>query len=505
MGYDASVGQAIRLAHMTQSVGSSAVAGQPRSSPLPIVRWSAPLFRHLVIAADAILLLLAGWAAAPLPSGSSLIPASLHALVFAGLLAGSTMYLVDKCGAYHLARFRQVARPVVEVAIAVLLSAAAAAAVAILLANPTRADFIWLGRWTGFSLLLLGISRQVVRIVAARGVRSGALLRKVAIVGANDMAEQLIEQLSDPRLPQPCRIIGVFDDRAVGRRPPTVGNFQVGGNVDALCAYAATEHVDLIVIALPWSRAMQIWTMMQRLQWISADVMIPLERDGFNPRVANVASIAGEPALQVMRQPLQGARALLKIGEDYLVASIALVVTAPVMLIAAIAIRLDSPGPILFRQPRNGFNKGVFSCFKFRTMYVDPNDTGVVGVTRDNPRITRVGGILRRLSIDELPQLLNVLRGEMSVVGPRPHVPGMKVGEQDYTEAVREYASRYRIKPGITGWAQINGMRGGIHTVEKARRGVDLDMHYIENWSIWLDIRIMARTLLIGMAGRNVF
>ena len=505
MGFDASVGQAIRLAHVSQPSGTSAQAQRAQRSPPPIVRWSVPLFCHLVLAADAVLLLLAGWAAAPLASGSSLVPESLHVLVFAGLLAGSTTYLLDKFGAYQLPRFRQLARSLAEVAIAVLLTVLAAAAAVTLLAHPSRADLLWLGRWAGLSVVLLGLLRLGAHFVAARGLRSGALLRKVAIIGANEMAEQLVSQLSDPRLPQPNRIIGVFDDRAVGRRPPVIGNYQVGGNVDALCAYAETEHVDLIIIALPWSRAMQIWTMIQRLQWISADIMIPLERDGFNPRVANVASIAGEPALQVMRQPLQGARALLKVAEDYLVASIALVLTAPVMLIAAVAIRLDSPGPILFCQPRNGFSKGVFNCFKFRTMYVDPNDTGVVGVSRGNPRITRVGGILRRLSIDELPQLFNVLRGEMSVVGPRPHVPGMKVGEQHYIEAVREYASRYRIKPGITGWAQINGMRGGIHTVQKARRGVELDMHYIENWSIWLDIRIMARTLLIGMAGRNVF
>jgi putative colanic acid biosynthesis UDP-glucose lipid carrier transferase len=138
-------------------------------------------------------------------------------------------------------------------------------------------------------------------------------------------------------------------------------------------------------------------------------------------------------------------------------------------------------------------------------MQVDPDDDGSKGTTRNDPRITKVGAFLRSTSIDELPQLLNVLRGEMSVVGPRPHVPNMEVTSNVRYEAIRQYVARYRMKPGITGWAQINGMRGGIHTLEKAERGVELDLFYIENWSIWFDIRIMILTITKGMAGSNVF
>ena len=168
--------------------------------------------------------------------------------------------------------------------------------------------------------------------------------------------------------------------------------------------------------------------------------------------------------------------------------------------------RLDSPGPILFRQARTGFNNKTFMIFKFRTMTVDPDDDGSVGTRgRSDPRITKVGKILRNLSIDELPQLLNVLTGDMSIVGPRPYVPNMLVGETLFNDSVRQFAARHRIKPGITGWAQANGLRGhAVRTIEGARRSVELDIYYITHWNLWFDIRIMMRTIMV-LAGRNVY
>ena len=159
----------------------------------------------------------------------------------------------------------------------------------------------------------------------------------------------------------------------------------------------------------------------------------------------------------------------------------------------------------MFRQRRVGFNHREFNLYKFRSMSLDPTDDGTKGTKENDPRVTRVGNFLRRHSIDELPQLFNVIRGEMAVVGPRAHVPKMLVGEQIYPEAVTDYPARHRVKPGITGWAQINGMRGGIHTEEKARRGVELDLEYVEGWSPWLDLQIMARTLFGGLWGQSVF
>ena len=468
------------------------------------VRWSVPMLNQITMGVDVALLLAASWLAGP-PSLSQLSPGWFHAWLAAAFLTVAAHWILVRLGSYSLVRLRKRARPLLDAVLAVAVTAGAGALAAWMLDQLPRVDAIWLATWAGFDILLIAAWRQVVRVLAEQGVRSGSLLRKVAIVGATDLAETLAAQLSNPSLDEPCQLIGVFDDRGPDRRPFTIGNHIVAGTVGSLCDYAENHPVDLIVIALPWTRAAQIWAMIEQVQWISADVMIPTSPDVFNPRVAQMAAVAGQPALQVMRQPLQGARALLKVAEDYVVGILALFPALPILAIAAIAIRLDSPGPILFRQKRVGFNHQVFDIFKLRTMMVNNEDRGIVGVGKGDPRITRVGAILRRLSLDELPQLFNVLRGEMSIVGPRPHVPGMKVGAEGYTRAVSDYAARHRIKPGITGWAQINGMRGGIHTIEKARRGVDFDMHYIENWSIWFDIRIMARTLLIGMAGRDVF
>jgi putative colanic acid biosynthesis UDP-glucose lipid carrier transferase len=260
-----------------------------------------------------------------------------------------------------------------------------------------------------------------------------------------------------------------------------------------------------VVIALPWDRSAEIFQLIRALQWIAADVVVPFEASGLRPQFVRPMSFVDSPILQVMHRPFKGTQALVKIVEDYAVALTALLLLAPIMLAAAIAIRREDGEPILFRQPRTGFNSKPFLIYKFRTMTVDATDDGSQGTMRDNQRITRVGRFLRRTSIDELPQLFNVLRGEMSIVGPRPHVANMLVGEGVYSDVVLQYAARHRIKPGITGWAQINGMRGGIDSVEKANRGADLDLYYIANWSLRLDIKIMLMTLFRGLFGRNVF
>jgi putative colanic acid biosynthesis UDP-glucose lipid carrier transferase len=206
-----------------------------------------------------------------------------------------------------------------------------------------------------------------------------------------------------------------------------------------------------------------------------------------------------------MHRPFKGTQGLFKVIEDYLIGTIGLILVSPILLAAAIAIRLEGPGPILFQQLRVGFNSKPFLIYKLRTMTVDPSDDGSLGTKRDSQRITKVGRFLRRTSIDELPQLINVLRGEMSIVGPRPHVAKMVVEDGVYSDVVQQYAARHRIKPGITGWAQINGMRGGLDSLEKASRSADLDLYYVANWSPKFDLEIMVRTITSGLIGNNIF
>jgi exopolysaccharide biosynthesis polyprenyl glycosylphosphotransferase len=192
--------------------------------------------------------------------------------------------------------------------------------------------------------------------------------------------------------------------------------------------------------------------------------------------------------------------------EDQLLAITALVLTAPLLLLIAVAIKLDSSGPVFFKQKRFGFNDSVIQVWKFRSMRTECTDARAeVPTTKDDPRVTRVGRILRKSSLDELPQLINVVRGEMSVVGPRPHVIAGKARGQLYQDVVNCYAGRHKVKPGITGWAQVNGWRGETDTIEKIRKRVEHDMYYINNWSPWLDLYIILRTIRAVFCAENAY
>jgi putative colanic acid biosynthesis UDP-glucose lipid carrier transferase len=219
-----------------------------------------------------------------------------------------------------------------------------------------------------------------------------------------------------------------------------------------------------------------------------------------------IKQIGNVPSVLLLEKPLDGWRYIIKAMEDRLLAAVILVIIAPLMLCIAAAVRRTSPGPILFRQKRLGFNQQMVEVFKFRTMYVDACDTSlsekVVQATRDDPRVTPVGRFLRRTSLDELPQFLNVLRGEMSLVGPRPHAVAH---DRHYAELIDGYLGRHRVKPGITGWAQVNGFRGETKTLDDMRRRIELDLFYIDHWSLLFDFRIILRTLFVGFAHTKAY
>ncbi|MBP0447229.1 exopolysaccharide biosynthesis polyprenyl glycosylphosphotransferase [Roseomonas sp. SSH11] len=364
----------------------------------------------------------------------------------------------------------------------------------------------WLLVWHILQVLLLVVGRLVQRVLIGMANRQRLLRRRVVIVGANELAEQLIPELSGVTHGG-YDILGVVrstgDDTAVDR----VAGVPVLGDLETLNSISLNETIDIVVIALPWSRAQEMFHLMEAVNWIAADVVIPFGRDQVAPSYAGLTQMGRTTTLQVMSRPFKGSQGVLKVAEDYVVASVAVLLLSPLMLMAAIAIRLEGPGPILFRQWRPGFGRKPFAIYKFRTMHVNPNDDATIGTTgRSDPRITRVGAVLRRLSIDELPQIFNVLRGEMSIVGPRPYVANMLVGNERFSDLVAKYAERHRIKPGLTGYAQANGMRSyALRSAENARRSIEMDLHYMTHWSLWLDIKIMFKTLVSGLAGRNVF
>jgi Undecaprenyl-phosphate glucose phosphotransferase len=371
--------------------------------------------------------------------------------------------------------------------------------------HPGRDIAHWLLSWAGAALIGIALLRCVAGVIVDRLQRRGVLTHRVAILGAGEEGIAAVEHLTNGRDENAFyEIVGIFDERA-DRCEKEIRGIPVTKGTDRLIEISRTTHIDAIIVALPMRAHERISLMMQKLNSIPAEILLLMDISWLNVKEVQLRNMDGYSFLQVARRPMVGGHAMLKAIEDYVVATVAILLCWPVMVAAAIAIRLEGPGPILFRQRRVGFNHREFNLLKFRSMAIDPRDDGTRGTLENDPRVTRVGRFISKHSIDELPQLFNVLRGEMAVVGPRAHVPKMLVGEQVYPEAVIEYPARHRVKPGITGWAQINGMRGGIHTEAKARRGVELDLEYVEGWSPWLDIEIMARTLFGGLWGRGVF
>jgi exopolysaccharide biosynthesis polyprenyl glycosylphosphotransferase len=267
------------------------------------------------------------------------------------------------------------------------------------------------------------------------------------------------------------------------------------GDTKTLTDNRLIPYVDRIVVTVPPSAQGRVRQLMERLRVLPNPVCLFLD---FEPERSGEAidQLAKSQLAPLAGEAQDEARTFWKRVQDIALGSAALVVAAPLMLGVALAIRLDSPGPILFRQRRHGFNNEEIVVWKFRTMRHDPKDDGRARqVTVGDDRVTRVGGVIRRNSLDELPQLFNVLKGEMSLVGPRPHAIGMKTGDVESARLVAEYAHRHRLKPGVTGWAAIKGSRGPVDTPEAVRRRVELDVDYIERQSLWLDLYILVMTV----------
>jgi polysaccharide biosynthesis protein PslA len=260
------------------------------------------------------------------------------------------------------------------------------------------------------------------------------------------------------------------------------------------------------VIALPLTAISRISKILEQIGSAVADICLTTDFVGFRYRSSQISSVGSNPVVLVEERPLKDWRAAKKLTFDLVIGCLMLLVVAPLLALIALAIRLDSPGPILFRQPRLGFNNRLFTCYKFRSMHHGMTDLmGDRQATRGDARVTRIGKWLRALSLDELPQLFNVLRGNMSLVGPRPHPPNTKAEDKLFTEVVAKYAFRHRVKPGITGWAQVNGWRGETKTVEQIENRVACDLAYIENWSLWFDLRIMVLTITREILSRHAF
>ena len=353
---------------------------------------------------------------------------------------------------------------------------------------------VWAVSWFGVAAMALATTQLVVRASVRHLARVGSFASRTVIVGAGEHGQRLADHLArhgDARI----NIIGFIDDRG-DRVPRTYEGHEVLGDSAHLMALIQRGVVDQVFIALPWSASERLLTVMTQLAVAPVHIRLAPDLIGFDLVDREFTHVARLPMLHVFDRPISGWLHFTKMLEDKVLASLMLLSLGPLMLLIAAAIRLDSRGPVLFRQKRYGFNNNLIEVLKFRTMYHDRSDADcVVQTTRNDPRVTRTGDFLRRSSLDELPQLINVLRGDMSLVGPRPHAVQTKAEGQLFEDVVDQYAARHKVKPGITGWAQVNGWRGETDTLEKIRKRVEHDLYYIDNWSVWFDFYILLRTL----------
>jgi Undecaprenyl-phosphate glucose phosphotransferase len=342
------------------------------------------------------------------------------------------------------------------------------------------------------------------RLVAARVVGGLAdrrvFSRNVVILGAGEQARKLLTHIEIAR-PRFVSVLGLF---ANGPHDLADSRYPTLGRPDELASYIRDNDVDDVIISLPWSADEQITSLVSNLRELPVNVYLGSDLVGFRLPLRPPPDHFGEmPLVEVMGRPLAGWGVVGKAALDYGFGIILTVLLLPVMMLIAIAIKLESKGPVLFRQERYGFVNRVFHIYKFRTMIHAPVcEKTTVQATRNDPRVTRLGRLLRRLSLDELPQLFNVLGGTMSLVGPRPHAVDHN---EAYSQVIRGYFARHRVKPGLTGLAQVNGCRGETKTVEQMEARVRYDIYYVENWSLLFDLKILVKTFIICLTGRNAY
>ncbi len=363
----------------------------------------------------------------------------------------------------------------------------------------------WFALWYAAGAAAIFTERLAVSALVRHWTREGRLYRRAAIYGGGRLTEKLIGEL-EIDVDSDVRIMGVFDDRGDDRVDRIIAGYPRLGNLGALVDFARSTRLDIVIVALPITAEQRLIDVTRALSVLPAEVKLPARSSALRftsdtySRVGNVAMI------DLVEKPIADWGMVSKWAFDEIVGLLALILLAPVMLAVAVAIKLDSRGPVLFRQKRHGFNNELIEIFKFRSMYVDRCDANAAKlVTKDDPRVTRVGRFIRKTSLDELPQLFNVIAGSLSLVGPRPHALEAKAAGRLYVSVVDGYFGRHKVKPGITGWAQIHGWRGETDTPEKIQKRVEHDIYYIENWSLLLDLYILIKTPFALLKSENAY
>lgn len=344
--------------------------------------------------------------------------------------------------------------------------------------------------------ILLGSHLATRRLLIYPGRDSE--VRSVVIVGANDASLRFAATIArNPNLFM--QVHGYFDDRTDDRRPEKMLEPMLGKMAD-IASYVRENNIKMIFISQPISAQPRIRKMLDELQDTTASVYFLPDIYIFDLMQARFDNVGGMPVIAIRESPFTGFNSMVKRGSDMVLGGLIQILLLPLMLLIAIAVKATSKGPVIFRQRRYGLYGEEIIVYKFRSMTVSEDGDKIVQATRNDQRVTRVGGFLRRTSLDELPQFINVLQGRMSIVGPRPHAVAHN---EQYRKLIKGYMLRHKVKPGITGWAQINGLRGETETLNKMEARVQYDLDYLRNWSLWLDIWIIVCTIKVVLKRDN--
>lgn len=356
--------------------------------------------------------------------------------------------------------------------------------------------------WFAATPVLLSIWRVCVRQVLQALRSRGWNTRSVAIVGATPIGATLARRIM-ASAQSGMLIKGYYDDRCRERldeMPSVLGD--VNGDIDELVEFARTGRVDIVYITLPLRAEARINSLVRRLADTTASVYVVADSFVFDLAHAQWSAVEGIPTVSIFESPFLGVNDWLKRLEDVVLGTIIMAIVAIPMAIIALGVKLSSPGPVLFRQRRYGLNGQPIEVLKFRSMTTCEDGKNVHQATKNDPRVTPFGSFLRRTSLDELPQFFNVLTGKMSIVGPRPHAVAHN---EMYRGLIQGYMLRHKVKPGITGWAQVNGWRGETDTLDKMEKRVEHDLHYIQNWGLGLDLQIIVMTVFGRAVRRNAY
>lgn len=358
-------------------------------------------------------------------------------------------------------------------------------------------DFVIYLQWYLFVCIGLSTSRGAIRLFLRHMRNLGYNTRKVAIMGSMPIGIRLAETLRDTPW-MGFKVLGFYDDNS----PDSIHSIQRCGDLKRLVDDAKAGNIDRIYIAMPMEKEKTIKNMVFELSDTTCSVMLIPDIFTFNILQSRNEEINGIPVVSLFDTPMSGINRIIKRFEDVILATLILLFISPIIFIIALMVKTTSPGPMLFKQKRYGMDGRAIAVWKFRSMSVMEDGNEIIQAKKGDARLTKIGAFLRKTSLDELPQFFNVIKGDMSIVGPRPHAV---YHNEQYRKLIKGYMLRHKMKPGITGWAQINGWRGETDTLDKMQRRVEFDLEYISNWSVWFDLKIIFLTIFKGFINKSAY